>query len=41
MEGLEQGVKYMFKVNNKDTETTTGVVLLSVLLILNIFHAFF
>ena len=28
----------MFKVNNKDTRTTPGVVLVSLLLILNIFH---
>ena len=28
----------MFKVNNKDTRTTPGVILMSLLLTLNIFH---
>ena len=31
----------MFKVNNKDTRATTGVVLVSLLLTLNIFHTLF
>ena len=31
----------MFKVNNKDTRTTPGVVLVSLLLTLNIFHTLF
>ena len=31
----------MFKVSNKDTRTTTGVVLVSLLLTLNIFHTLF
>ena len=34
---LEQGVKYV-KVNNKDT---SGIVLVSLLLTLNIFHSMF
>ena len=36
---LEKGVKY-FKVNNKDTDAN-GVVLVSLLLTLNIFHTLF
>ena len=36
-ETLEQGVKYV-QVNNKDTKTTPGVVLVFLLLTLNIFH---
>ena len=31
----------MFKVNNKDTRTTPGIVLVSLLLTLNIFHTLF
>ena len=31
----------MFKVNNKDTRTTPGVVLVSLLLTLNMFHTLF
>ena len=31
----------MFKVNNKDTRTTPGVILVSLLLTLNIFHTLF
>ena len=31
----------MFKVNNKDTRTMLGVVLVSLLLTFNIFHTFF
>ena len=31
----------MFKVNNKATRTTQGIVLVSLLLILNIFHTLF
>ena len=39
IETLEQGVKWnMLKVNNKDT---IGVVLVSLLLTLNIFHTLF
>ena len=34
-------VRNMFKVNNKDTRTTPGVVLVSLLLTLNIFHTLF
>ena len=30
-----------FKVNNEDTKTTSGIVLVSLLLALNIFHTFF
>ena len=32
---------YMFKVNNKDTRTTAGIALVSLLLTLNIFHPLF
>ena len=32
---------YMFKVNNKDTRTMPGVVLVSLMLTLNIFHTMF
>ena len=39
-EALEQGVN-MFKVNNKDTRTIPGVVLVSLLLTLNIFRTLF
>ena len=31
----------MFKVNNKDTRMMPGVILVSLLLTLNIFHTFF
>ena len=30
----------MFKVNNKDTKTTPGVVLVFLMLTMNIFHTF-
>ena len=40
IETLEQDVK-MFKVNNKDTGTVPGVVLMSLLLTFNLFHALF
>ena len=40
IETVEQGVKDMFKINIKDSRTTPGVVLVSLMLTLNIFHTF-
>ena len=40
IETLDQGVR-MFKVNNRDTRTTPGIVLVSLLLTLNICHTLF
>ena len=40
IETLEEGVN-MFKVNDKETRSTQGVVLVSLPLTLNIFHTLF